>query len=269
MDQRADLISRHGPSQLFGLENKTALLVGGYGALGSRIAWFLAEAGATVAVVGRNESRAQQLASELEASGYKAFGLSFDATLSSEVTRGVEEFVRNAGTLDILINCLGLQREEPLLEVTEGAFDDVCRVNLKAAMFLAQAAARQQIVANAGGRQIHLLSIRARLGLRGRGYSAYCASKGAQLQLVRQHAAELAPYGITVNGVAPSMIRTHKNEARLSDPETCKRVIEEIPIGRIAVPDDVAGSVLFLASAASSFVTGQILTVDGGVSCCQ
>ena len=128
------------------------------------------------------------------------------------------------GGLDILVNCVGIQREEPLLEVTEDAYDEVYRVNLKAAMFLAQAAARMQIARNRGGRQVHLLSVRAQLGLRDRGYSAYCSSKGGLVMLVKQHAMELARHGITVNGVAPTVVRTEMARHWLDNPLTAKQI---------------------------------------------
>ena len=156
-----------------------------------------------------------------------------------------------------------------MLEVTEEAFDEVLQVNLEAAMFLAQAAAKKQIEGGRGGAQVHLLSVRAQLGLRGRGYSAYCSSKGGLVMLIRQHASELAPYGITFNGIAPTVVQTEMARHWLDNPVTHKQVLDRIPLGRVADPQDVAGAAVFFASAAASFITGQVLYLDGGITASQ
>ena len=173
------------------------------------------------------------------------------------------------GAIDILMNCVGIQREEPLLEVTEEAFDEVYEVNLKAAMFLAQAAAKHQVAAGRGGKQVHLLSVRAQLGLRNRGYSAYCSTKGALVMLVKQHAMELAPHGITVNGVAPTFVYTEMIRHVMENPEFRAGLLERIPLGRIADPVDVVGPTLFFVSPGAGFVTGQTMYVDGGITSSQ
>ena len=152
--------------------------------------------------------------------------------------------------------------------MTEEAFDRVLDVNLKAAMFLAQAVARVQIAAGRGGRHVQILSVRAQLGMRDRGYSAYCSSKGGLVLLVKQHAVELARHGITVNGVAPTVVRT-RMASDWSDPDVHRRLLERIPLGRIAEVEDVVGPVLFFLSNSASFVTGQILYVDGGITATQ
>jgi len=125
-----------------------------------------------------------------------------------------------------------------------------------------------QIAAGTGGRHVHLLSVRAALGMRDRGYSSYCSSKGGLALLVRQHAVELARAGINVNGVAPTVVRT-RMASDWDDPEVHRRLLERIPLGRIAEVDDVSGPVLFFVGPASAFVTGQILYVDGGITATQ
>jgi len=136
-------------------------------------------------------------------------------------------------------------------------------------MFLGQAVARRQVAAGEGGKQVHLLSVRAQLGLRGKGYSAYCASKGGLLMLVKQHASELAPHRINVNGVAPTFVYTDMIGHVVADPAFKQSVIDRIPLGRIADPKDVVGPVQFFCTPASDFVTGQVLYVDGGLTACQ
>ena len=256
-------------SGLFDLRGKTAYVPGGYGGIGEAIAWALAIAGAQVAVSGRDEVKANGVAEALRAAGHDAIGLAMDAHSVPQVQASVEAVASHFGRLDILVNCIGMQREQGLLDVTEEAFDEVLQINLKSAMFLAQAAARQQIAGKRGGAQVHLLSVRAQLGMRGRGYSAYTASKGGLVMLVRQHAGELAPHGITVNGIAPTVVRTEMGRHWLDNPETRKQVLDRIPLGRVAEPEDVAGAAVFFASRAASFVTGQLLYLDGGLTASQ
>ena len=254
---------------LFEVKDKVAYLPGGYGGLGEVIAWGLALVGAKVVVAGRSEEKAEALAAAMRAKDLEATGLAMDATSVEAIRDSVERVAARYGGLDILVNCVGIQREEPLLEVTEDAFDEVYEVNLKAAMFLAQAAAKQQMAGGKGGKQVHLLSVRAQLGLRERGYSAYCSTKGALVMLVKQHALELAPHGITVNGVAPTFVYTEMIRHVMENPEFRKKLYERIPLGRIADPKDVVGPVLFFVSPASDFVTGQTLYVDGGITASQ
>ena len=251
---------------LFDLSGRVACVPGGYGDIGAAIAWALAQAGARVAVAGRSAGKAEALAAALREAGHDALGLPMDAHSVSSIRHATDAVAQHFGQLDLLINCVGIQREERLAEVTEEAFDEVVQVNLKAAMFMGQAAARHQ---HRGGRQVHLLSVRAQLGLRDRGYSAYCATKGALVMLVKQHAMELAARGITVNGVAPTVVRGEMARHWLDNPVTHQQVLQRIPLGRVAEPHDVAGAALFLCSPAAGFVTGQVLYVDGGITTSQ
>lgn len=256
-------------SNLFDLRGKTAYVPGGYGGIGEAIAWGLALAGAQVAISGRDVTAALAMAAEMRSAGFDALGLPMDAHSVPQMQDSVDEVARHFGKLDILVNCVGMQREQALLDVTEEAFDEVLQVNLKAAMFLAQAVAKKQIEGGAGGSQVHLLSVRSQLGLRGRGYSAYCSSKGGLVMLIRQHASELAPHGITVNGIAPTVVRTEMARHWLENPETRKQVLERIPLGRVAEPTDIAGSAVFFASPAAAFITGQVIYLDGGITASQ
>jgi gluconate 5-dehydrogenase len=239
------------------LKGKVAFVPGGYGGIGAPVCEALARAGAKVIVAGRDPAKADSLARKI---GGRALAIDVREIPS------IEKALRAIRRIDILVNCVGLQREQKLEEVTEEAFDAVLGTNLKAAMFLAQAVAKRQ---KRGGKQVHLLSVRAQLGLRGRGYSAYCAAKGGLAMLVKQHASELGARGICVNGVAPTVVRTEMGAHWLRNPKTRAWLKARIPLGRVAEPEDVVGAVLFFCSRASDFVTGQILYVDGGITASQ
>ena len=258
------------PGDPFSLAGRVALIPGGYGDIGAAVARRFSAAGASVAIAGRDGARAERLAAELEG---PALGLAMDVADVAQIRAGVQRVAAHFGHLDILVNCVGIQREQRIDEVSEEAFDAVLSTNLRGAMFLAQAAARQQVAAVQAGRppgqQVHVLSVRAQLGMRDRGYSAYCATKGALVMLVKQHAVELCSHGITVNGVAPTVVRGDMGAHWLADPAVRDRLLQRIPLGRVAEPQDVAGPVQFFCSPAAAFVTGQILYVDGGLTATQ
>ncbi len=251
------------------LSGKVAFIPGGYGGIGAAIARGLARHGAEVVVAGRDAAKADALAAALRSEGHAALGIGMDAHSVASIRAAVDAVADRSGHLDILMNCVGIQREQALLDVTEDAYDEVYQVNLKAAMFLGQAVARRQIDAGCRGRHVHLLSVRAHLGLRDRGYSAYCSTKGGLVMLVKQHAMELARHGITVNGVAPTVVRTEMARHWLDNPATHKAIVERIPLGRVGEPDDVVGPALLFCTPAGAFLTGQILYVDGGITASQ
>jgi NAD(P)-dependent dehydrogenase (short-subunit alcohol dehydrogenase family) len=253
---------------LFDLEGQVAFVPGGAGGLGEAIVWSLAQAGASVAIAGRDIAKAEALAEKMKRAGHRASAYAFDVADVSTIERAAATVEKEYGRIDILVNCVGIQIEQPITEVTEEAFDQVYTSNLKAAMFLAQAVAKRQI-RRRSGRQIHLLSVRAQLGLRDRGYSAYCATKGGLVMLIKQHAMELARHNITVNGVAPTFVYTEMIRHVMENPEFRNGLEARIPLGRIASPKDVAGPVLFFASPGAGFVTGQIMYVDGGITASQ
>ena len=239
------------------MKGKVAFVPGGYGGIGEAVCRALARAGAKVIVAGRHFSKAVSLARKI-----KGKAVQLDVTDIPSIEKALKPFPR----IDLFVNCAGVSREETIDKVTEEAWDEVLGTNLKAAMFLAQAVAKRQ---KRGGKQVHLLSVRAQLGLRGRGYSTYTASKGGLVMLVRQHAAELGPRGICVNGVAPTVVRTEMGAHWLKNPKTRAWLRERIPLGRVAEVADVVGAVLFFCSPQSDYVTGQILYVDGGLTASQ
>ncbi|MEP3048974.1 MAG: SDR family oxidoreductase [Roseibium sp.] len=255
--------------RLFKIDGLRVFIPGGYGAIGEAIATAMARLGAVVVVAGPSLNKATRLAEQIAAHGGTAYGLELDAKDVSSIERCTLETIKLMGGIDVLVNCVGVQHEQSLMDVTEETFDEVYQTNLKSAMFLAQSVARDQIDRGNGGRQIHLLSVRSQLALRGRGYSAYCATKGGLLMLVKQHAMELAPHGITVNGVAPTFIQSDRIRPHLDKPEFKDFILERNPLGRIGDPLEVAGQVITFASDAGSYMTGQVVYVDGGVTASQ
>jgi NAD(P)-dependent dehydrogenase (short-subunit alcohol dehydrogenase family) len=254
---------------VFDLSGKVAFIPGGYGGIGAALAAGLAAQGAGVAIGGRDAERACALADELASGGHQALGVGLDARSPEQSREAVARVVEHFGHLDILVNCVGTQIEEPLLDVTEEAFDGVYATNLKSAMFLGQAVARHQVEARRSGRHVHVLSVRSKLALRGRGYSAYTSTKAGLAALVQQHAMELAPHGITVNGVAPTFVETELARPYLEDPTFRAQLEARIPLGRVGQPRDIVGPVVFFVSPAADFVTGQVLYVDGGITASQ
>jgi NAD(P)-dependent dehydrogenase (short-subunit alcohol dehydrogenase family) len=254
--------------EILGLRGKVAIVTGGYSGLGAAITIGLAKAGAKVAATGYEGPKALAFAERLRAEGHDAYGAYFNVLSQSETQRMADDVAARFGRVDILINSAGVNREQSALELTEQVFDSVIDVNLRGAMFQAQAAARYMI-RQGGGAQVHLCSVRSQLGLRGRGYAAYTASKGGLAILCKQLAAEWAPYGINVNAVAPTFVNTEMSAPMLLDPQFRHSLESRVPLGRIAEPEDVMRAALFLASPAAAFVTGQILYVDGGITATQ
>jgi gluconate 5-dehydrogenase len=255
--------------RMFDITGLRVFIPGGYGAIGEATAIAMARRGALVAIAGRSGERAQALAQRIEGAGGRAVGFELDARNIEQITEVTGKVGDALGGIDVLVNCVGIQREQPLLEVTEEAFDEIYRTNLKSGMFLAQAVAKRQIAQGGGGRQIHLLSVRSKLALRGRGYSAYCATKGGLAMLVKQHAMELAPHNITVNGVAPTFIRSERIRHHLERDGFREFILDRNPLGRIGDPLEVVGQIIAFAAPSGSYMTGQIVYIDGGVTASQ
>lgn len=255
--------------ELFRLDGKVALVTGGYGGIGEAVSRGLAGLGARVAITGHNADKAAACAAAIGKQGGVVYAAAIDSVSVPETQRMVDEVARHFGRLDILVNCVGLNREEKAEEVTEAMFNHVVDVNLKSAMFQGQAAARHMIKQGTGGKQVHIGSVRTLLALRGRGYAAYCASKGGLAILCKQLAAEWAPHKINVNVVAPTFVRTQQVAHMLADQQFYNTLVARIPLGRIAEPEDVWHAILFFISPASSFVTGQTLYLDGGITSTQ
>jgi len=254
---------------LFSVRGKRVFIPGGYGAIGEAAAWAFARHGARVAIAGPRLERATGLAGAIRDAGGEAIGLQLDARRVQSIDSTTEEVIGEFGGIDILVNCVGIQHEQGLTEVTEEVFDEIYEVNLKSAMFLAKHVARDQIARGEGGRHVHLLSVRSQLALRGRGYSAYCVTKGGLVMLVKQHAMELAPYNITVNGVAPTFIQSDRIRTHLERDTFRDFILERNPLGRIGEPCDVVGQIMTFGAPAGNYMTGQVVYIDGGVTASQ
>jgi gluconate 5-dehydrogenase len=255
----------------FRLDGRVALVSGGSGGIGVRICAALAGVGADVAVVGRDAGRLEQARKAIEGAGAKALVIAADVTKEADADRVVEETVTQLGRLDVLINAVGGGAGAALHDAEvypEDVWDWMMDLNLRSQFLVSKAAARAMIAAGNGGRVVNISSVRGQLGIR-LGYSAYVAAKGAMDALNRQHATEWAKHGITVNAVAPTFVRTPQVESLLADESFRQGLVNRIPLGRIAEPDDLVGAILFFSSDASAFVTGQLLTLDGGLTASQ
>jgi NAD(P)-dependent dehydrogenase (short-subunit alcohol dehydrogenase family) len=246
----------------FALTGQTALVTGAARGLGRAIALALADAGADVALGLRRDGTADKLIAEIEAMGRRAMGVQMDITRIEEIAPAVDAVVERFGRLDILINNAGLGPENLAVDVTEADYDLTMAVNVKGTFFTSQAAGRVMI-RQGGGRIVNLSSQAGFIALPTE--SIYCASKAAVAHLTKCLAVEWGEYGINVNAVAPTFIRTDGTSEALADPAFEADVRERIAaLHRIGEPVDVAGAVVFLASPAASLVSGVTLLVDGG-----
>jgi len=211
------------------IDGRVALITGGYSGLGKAISLGLAECGAKIAVAGIEGAQAAEFAQACD-----ALAVPFDVTSVADTRAMVDRVADHFGRLDILVNCVGVNREQNADDVTEEVWDNVIDINLKGAMFQAQAAAKHMIRQGTGGKQVHIGSVRTQLALRGRGYAAYCATKGGLGMLCKQLAAEWAPHRINVNVVAPTFVNTEMSARMLADPAFYQSLVSRIPLGRIA-----------------------------------
>jgi NAD(P)-dependent dehydrogenase (short-subunit alcohol dehydrogenase family) len=254
-----------GSDALFRLDGKTALLVGGYGGIGQVTCELFARHGAAVAVAGRSAEKAKAAADKLSASGAKAMGLRVDAKDKQSVEDCVSAVVKQLGGLDIMVNLSSIMHEAKAEDFGAAEWQEVIDINLTGAFFLSQSAGRAMIAAGKGGRIIHYSSTRSEAGSARRGFAAYGASKAGLNLMIKQLGTEWAKHKITVNGVAPGFVATEMTQDAMKDQKFTNMMLNRIPFGRMGEPLEMAGPTLFLASPAASFITGQILFVDGGV----
>ena len=244
------------------LSGKIVLVTGAQQGIGRAIALRCAAVGADIAVNWLDdESAAQAIADEIRAGGRHALTVRGDVGRLAEVEAMVAAVEEELGPIDVLVNNAGVFPRVPFLELRESDWDYVLGVNLKGTCFCAQAVAKRMVAAGRPGAIINLTSGAAYRGSpRG---AHYCASKGGVVSLTRQMALELAPYRIRVNAIAPGLTDTAQPRYGSSEAEIAA-MAQAIPLGRIAQPDDIARTAVFLASDEAGFTTGQILHVNGG-----
>jgi gluconate 5-dehydrogenase len=255
----------------FRLDGRVAVVSGGTGGIGSRLSIALAGAGARVAVLGRSAGGATDIAGAIEKAGSEAILVAADVTHHADADRAVSETLERFGRVDIVVTAVGGGAGTALYNAEtypEDEWDRIMDLNLRSDLLITQAAARAMIEGGRGGRVLHISSVRGQLGIN-QGFSAYVAAKGAINALTRQQATEWAKHGITVNAIAPTFVATPQVETLLADEAFKQTLLARIPLGRVADTDDLVGAVLFFCSDASSFVTGQILTIDGGLTATQ
>jgi gluconate 5-dehydrogenase len=256
---------------IFSLGGRVALIPGGGGAIGSALAVALAGAGAKVAVVDQTIERAEPAAERVRAAGSECLAIAADVTSMAECERMVAATVERFGRLDIVVNAVGGGAGKvlfPAEEYPRDAWDWILELNLRSTLVATQAAVKAMIAGGRGGHVLNISSVRAQLGINA-GYSAYVAAKGAVSSLTRQWATEWAKYHINVNAIAPTFVDTPQVAMLLGDPAFKAGIVSRIPLGRVGGTDDLVGAALFFCSDASSFVTGQILTIDGGLTATQ
>ncbi len=245
----------------FDLDGQVALVTGASRGIGRDLVLALAHAGASVVAAGRSRDDVATVVEEVRGEGGRAEAAELDLGDRASIERAVEECVARSGRLDILVNNAGLGTNHDALDATEEEWDELFAVNVRGLFFTCQSSARR-MVEQRHGRIINMASQAGLVGIPR--HAAYSASKGAVIALTKVLALEWAPFGVTVNSVAPTFIRTPGTAERLDRPDFLADVLERLPVGRVGTTTDVAGAVIYLASPAASLVTGTVLVVDGG-----
>jgi gluconate 5-dehydrogenase len=249
---------------MFDLTGRVAIVTGGAGGLGRVTALGLASFGAKVAVTSRNIENLRRVAEEIQSMGRESIAISADVTNEEAVKKMVGEVVDRFGAIDILITYAGLNIPRAADEYLLGDWNKVIDVNVTG-VFLSDREVGKVMIRQKKGKIINVSSVRGGYGLP-RNYIAYCTSKGAVNMITRQLACEWAKYNICVNAIAPTVVETPLTAHLLADKEYAATLKSRIPMGRWAMPEDLIGCIVFLASDASNFVTGQIIYIDGGVT---
>ncbi len=256
---------------MFRLDGRVAIIPGGSGAIGSTLAAGLGSAGAKVAIVGRSLERAEAAAQGVREAGSESLAIEADVTNKDDADRAVTETMDRFGRLDIIVNAVGGGAGKVLFSAEEypgPEWDWIFELNVRSTLLPTQAAVGAMIDGGRGGRVLNISSVRGQLAIDA-GYSAYVAAKGAIDSLTRQWATEWAKHGITVNAIAPTFVDTPQVAMLLDDPDFKAGVVGRIPLRRVGETNDLIGATLLFCSDASSFITGQILTIDGGLTATQ
>lgn len=250
------------PLPSFRLDSKTAVVTGASRGIGEAIALAMAHAGANVALVSRDWERLEGVAAKIHNLGGHAQVVCADLCSSEDIQHIVGEVGEHFGGINILVNNAGICYIEPALDVTPASWDKTFDLNVRALFFLSQAVARHLVARGTGGKIINIASQLSIVGMER--HASYCASKAAVNLLTKVLALEWGRYGINVNSIGPTFIRTEMAAPNLDNPERKADILSKMPIGRVGEPVDVAGAAVFLASPASDMITGELLLVDGG-----
>jgi dehydrogenase/reductase SDR family member 4 len=245
----------------FSLKGKVAIVTGGSRGIGKAIALGFAQAGADVVVASRTMPDLEKTSQEIEALGRRALAVQTNIAVKSDVDNMVAKTLDKFGTIDILVNNAAINVMRPLVDLREDGWDKVMNVDLKGYFLCSQAAAKV-MMGKGSGNIINIVSTGAAKAAPGLG--AYSIAKAGVVMLTKLLAVELAAYKIRVNAIGPYLVKTAFSQPMWSDPETCKSLEASIPLGRLAEAEDVMRTALFLASEASSYITGQTIFLDGG-----
>lgn len=248
-------------NKLFDVSGKIVLITGAGSGLGAGYARTFGKAGSIVCCAGRNMGRLEETVAAIEAEGGKAKAFRVDVTDLDSIKALVKAITDEYGRLDVLVNNAGYENIQPFLEVTPEVYDDIMNVNLKGAFFMAQEAAKV-MKENGGGKIVNIGSLGSHIGLAES--SVYCSTKGGIIQMTKTMALELGEYNIQVNAISPGYFITPMTQPFYDDPKHREWIEGRIPLHIWGTDDDLAGPVLFLSSAASSYVTGTTIKVDGG-----
>ena len=248
-------------SKLFDLTGKVALVTGGGSGLGNAIARGLAEAGATVILNGRRRDKLEEAVAALHHSGLRAGLAAFDVTDSAAVNAGIAAAVAGHGAIDVLVNNAGMQHRKPIEEFSDAEWLKLMDTNLNSAFYVSRAVIPAMKVRRAG----KIINICSLLSFISRPTIVpYAASKGGLAMFTKGLAVELGSHNVQVNGIGPGFYKTEMNTALFTNPEFDSWVCKRTPAARWGDPEELAGAAVFLASAASNYVSGQIVCVDGG-----
>ncbi len=251
--------------KLFRLDGRRALITGSTQGIGLALAYGLAGAGATVVLNGRDERRVAAAAEKMRADGCAAECAVFDVTQQAAVVEAIDRVERDCGPIDILINNAGIQRRAPLEDFPGEHWEAILANNVSSVFYVSQAVARHMIP-RGRGKIINICSVQSQLGRPT--IAPYTASKGAVANLTKGMCADWAKYGIQANGLAPGYFATEMNKALVENEDFSAWLCKRTPAGRWGRVEELNGAAIFLAADASSFVNGQIIYVDGGMTSC-
>jgi len=249
--------------ELFSLNGKTAIVIGGSKGLGKGMATGLASAGANVVLVSRTQAELDAAAAEISAeTKSNAWGYAANITSLEGIDGLIQAVDKKFGGIDILINAAGINIRKTALDFTEEDWDTVQNTQLKYVFFMCQQTAKYMISKDIKGRIINIASLTSSLGFPN--MISYAAAKGGIAQITKSLSKEWAGYGINVNAIAPGYYETAMTKAIFENKEYAAKLLLRIPLNRFGFPEDLAGIAVFLASDASNYITGQIIYVDGG-----